>query len=369
MDSLFNIEPEKYWQFTAKYTPEQKKVEIKNRISSNEYIGSEKIDGHYNKLVVDFDGNIRMESRTKSTVTGEYSDKKFHVPHIFDTVKTIPFGSIIIGELYIPNKTSQEVGKILGCKAEKAVDRQNKDYPKMRYYVHDCWYWDGVSLMDKPYSERIKYVRKAYDEYFKKNKYIDIADWKDNPKDIEKLMDDVFSRDGEGIVLVKKDATVNPGKRTSWKTIKVKRELDQHIDCFFTGRVKAATRLYTGKELETWEYWENNKTGKLLPLGSWYDEYIKGDPIEPVTKNYYLDMPGSLEIGVYDKNGEIYPIGFLSGLDDEVKQNASNYAMKPIEVTCMMFTDDGKLRHAKLVKMRDDISPEDCTLDKYFELK
>ena len=80
-------------------------------------------------------------------------------------------------------------------------------------------------------------------------------------------------------------------------------------------------------------------------------------------------MPGSLEIGVYDKNKEIYPIGFLSGLDDEVKQNAKDYAMKPIEVTCMMFTDDGKLRHAKLVKMRDDISPEDCTLDKYFELK
>ena len=85
MDSLFNIEPEKYWQFTAKYTPEQKKVEIKNRISSNEYIGSEKIDGHYNKLVVDFDGKIRMESRTKSTVTGEYSDK--NIPNIIKTMK------------------------------------------------------------------------------------------------------------------------------------------------------------------------------------------------------------------------------------------------------------------------------------------
>ena len=138
MNSLFNIEPEKYWDFTSKYTAVQKKNEIIARIASNEYIGSEKIDGHYNRTVINFDGTMRMESRTKSTVTGEYSDKQFHVPHIAETLKTLPWGTILIGELYIPNTTSQEAGKILGCKAEKAVQRQEKDYPKMRYYVHDC---------------------------------------------------------------------------------------------------------------------------------------------------------------------------------------------------------------------------------------
>ena len=47
MDNLFNIEPERYWQFPVKYTATQKKNEIIARIASNEYIGSEKIDGHY----------------------------------------------------------------------------------------------------------------------------------------------------------------------------------------------------------------------------------------------------------------------------------------------------------------------------------
>ena len=363
MNTLFNLEPEKYWQFPVKYTSEQKKEAILNKIASNEYIGSEKIDGHYNKTVIDFDGSIRMESRTKSTVTGEYSDKQFHVPHISETLKKLPCGTIVIGELYIPNTTSQEVGKILGCKAEKAVSRQEKDYPKVRYYIHDCWFYNCHDLMDSPYEERIEYVKRIY-SLIKNNPYIDIANWKDNPNDINELMESVFSHDGEGIVLVKKNATVAPGKRTAWKTIKVKRELDHHIDCFFTGRAKKAARLYTGKELENWIYWEDTKKDELLPTGNWYNEYMDGMSIEPVTKNYYLKMPGSLEIGVL-KDNQIHPIGFLSGLEDEVKENYPSYAMKPIEVTCMMFTPDGNLRHAKLVRMRDDLTVQDCTWDKY----
>ena len=141
-------------------------------------------------------------------------------------------------------------------------------------------------------------------------------------------------------------------------------ELDHHIDCFFTGRAKKATRLYTGKELENWIYWEDTKKDELLPTGNWYNEYMDGMSIEPVTKNYYLKMPGSLEIGVL-KDNQIHPVGFLSGLEDEVKENYPSYAMKPIEVTCMMFTPDGNLRHAKLVRMRDDLTVQDCTWDKY----
>lgn len=259
MITLFNLDPERYWQFPVKYTATQKKNEIIARIASNEYIGSEKIDGHYNRTVINFDGVMRMESRTKSTVTGEYSDKQFHVPHIAETLKTLPWGTILIGELYIPNTTSQEAGKILGCKAEKAVQRQEKDYPKMRYYVHDCWFCRGTNLMDMPYEFRIQKVKELYDEFLKNNKYIDCANWQSEPNKINELMESVFAHDGEGIVLVKKTATVAPGKRTAWKTIKVKRELDHHIDCFFTGRAKKATRLYTGKELDSWKYWEDTK--------------------------------------------------------------------------------------------------------------
>ena len=368
MESLFNLQPEKYWSFTSKYTPQQQKENIEARIMSNEYIGSEKIDGHYNKTVINFDGELRMESRTLSTVTHSYSDKASHVPHISSILRTLPKGTILIGELYIPHTTSQKKKKILGCKFDKAVARQEKDYPKIRYYIHDCWYYDGKNLMDTPYQERIKYVVKAYNTYLRTNKYISIANWQSEPHKIKELLEDVFARDGEGIVLVRKDATVSPGKRTAWKTLKVKRELDHHIDCFFTGRAKKATRLYTGKELEDWKYWEDIKNGKLLPVGDWFEDYEAGMSIEPVTKNYYQNIPGSLEIGVY-KDNKVYPIGWLSGLEDNIKLNFKKYAMQPIEVTCMQFTPDGNLRHAKLVKFRNDLNPSDCTLDKYLEIQ
>lgn len=366
MENLFELEPEKYWDFTSKYTPERKKEEIRLRILSNEYIGSEKIDGHYNRTVISAEGQFQMQSRTKSTVTGGYADKQFHVPHLAATLRQLPFGTILIGELYIPGTTSQETGKILGCLADKAVKRQEKEFPKLHYYVHDCWYYNGESLMDKPYSERIKYVALAYEMYLKKNPLIERANWQDTPDKIQELLEDVFARDGEGIVLVKKTATVAPGKRTAWKTIKVKRELDHHIDCFFTGRAKRANRLYTGKELESWLYWQDIKSEKLLPPAERFDDYEAGASIEPVTKSYYIGIPGSLEIGVL-KGGEVHPIGFLSGLDEEMKANYADYAMKPCEVTCMMFTPDGNLRHARFVRLRDDIDVSDCTWEKYME--
>ena len=64
--------------------------------------------------------------------------------------------------------------------------------------------------------------------------------------------------------MVRKDAIVSPGKRTAWKTIKVKKELEKEVDCFLTGHYKTPTRLYTGKELRSWIYWEDLKTGNLV---------------------------------------------------------------------------------------------------------
>ena len=41
MTTLFNLDPERYWQFPVRYTAEQQKNEIIARIASNEYIGSD----------------------------------------------------------------------------------------------------------------------------------------------------------------------------------------------------------------------------------------------------------------------------------------------------------------------------------------
>ena len=92
---------------------------------------------------------------------------------------------------------------------------------------------------------------------------------------------------GEGGVIIHKDSKYQPGKRSTKVSLKIKKELQDTIDCFFTGRISSPARDYTGKDIENWKYWENIKTGEKLQ-GALYNDYFNGTmPIEPVTKNYW----------------------------------------------------------------------------------
>ena len=169
---------------------------------------------------------------------------------------------------------------------------------------------------------------------------------------------------GEGIVMTKKGTCPEPGKRPARKTLKVKKEINQTIDCIFTGVGTPPTRTYEGKEIETWKYWENVRTGDKME-GEFYKEYTEGMAIEPVTKPYFHGWVSSLEIGLV-KGNKVVPIGFISGLADEVKANHQKYKGLPIEVTCMEILPTGGLRHAKLVRFRPDLAITDCTWSKVF---
>ena len=89
----------------------------------------------------------------------------------------------------------------------------------------------------------------------------------------------------------------------------------------------------------------------------------------PVTKNWFYGWAGSWQIGAY-RDGKVVPIGKLSGLTDEMKENWKSYTNKIAEVSCMeiMENDDGSkgLRHPKLISVRNDIDPKDCTWEKIF---
>ena len=89
--------------------------------------------------------------------------------------------------------------------------------------------------------------------------------------------------------------------------------------------------------------------------------------IIPVTKPYFNGWAGSLEIGVL--NGErIEPIGYISGLTDEIKANWKDYKGRCIEVAAMeRHQETGGLRHAKFIRFRDDLTIKDCTLEKFNE--
>ena len=363
-----NLESEKYWSFPKSFKGDPKE-ETRNMIFSGNYLGARKMDGAYYRFIKDMDGNMRLQGRSKS-VSGEYLDKLDHVPHLLPYFESLPNGTCLLGEIYFPkNEGSSEVTKIMGCLAPKAIERQEKG-PKLHYYIFDVWAYGGTSYMNKTIEDRIYELDEIYNNWADDGNnersnaiaQINFATYYEGEELWEQLQK-ILAAGGEGIVMTKKGTVPSPGKRTARKTLKVKKEISENIDCFFTGRGTPPTRLYTGKEIETWKYWQNMRTGAKVE-GEMYKEYAAGAALEPITKPYFHGWAGSLEIGVL-KNGEVYPIGYLSGLTDEIKADPGAQRMKCIEVTAMEILPTGGIRHAKLERFRPDLAPTDCTYEKY----
>ena len=340
-------------------------------IFSGDYLGARKMDGAYYRFIKDMDGSMRLQGRSKS-VNGNYLDKLSHVPHLMPYFESLPNGTCLLGEIYFPNKEgSSNVTTIMGCLAPKAIDRQSKG-DKLHYYIFDVWAYDGKSFMNKTIEHRTEQLDQMYNDWcdmvhnelLPSGGYVDFATYVDG-KDLWNLLQRTLANGGEGIVMTKKGTTPAPGKRTARKTLKVKKELQENIDCFFTGRATPPTRLYTGKEIETWKYWIDTRNDARLE-GEHYKLYKEGAPIEPVTKPYFLHMAGSLEIAVM-KDGVETPIGYLSGLSDEIKSNFKAMRGKCIEVAAMEILPTGGIRHGKLNQFRPDLTPMDCTWEKAFE--
>ncbi len=360
MYNFHNLEPQKYWTFgaSAKVDP---RVEAKNMIFSGNYIGARKIDGAFYKFWKDENGNMELLGRSKG-VGGDYLNKIEWVPQLDSFFNALPNGTCLIGEIYFPNNEgSNHVTSIMGCLKEKAINRQENG-DKLHYYIFDVLAYNGESLLNKVIETRVQFLQMIMQAtYETHNNYIEFARYYEGEELWNKLQA-ILTEGGEGIVITKKGTCYQPGKRPARQTLKVKKELQESLDCFFTGHATSPTRIYSGVSLPTWEYWEDPITKEKLK-GNYYREYMNGAPIEPVTKSYFNGMAGSLEIGVL-RDGKVYPIGYLSGLSDEIKSNYKDYTGKCLEVGAMQFTEDNALRHAKMIRLRPDLNIEDCTWEK-----
>lgn len=363
------LESEKYWSFPKSYKKDSK-AETRNMIFSGDYLGARKMDGAYYRFVKDMDGNMVLQGRSRS-VSGEFLNKIDWVPQLHSFFESLPNGTCLLGELYFPtHEGSSEVTKIMGCKTPKAIERQSKD--KLHYYIFDIWAIDGRSLLDVSFEKRVDELD-CLRIYSKPNSLmedrtdlfpeIEFAIYYEGAQLWNKLQC-ILEEGGEGIVITKKTSHAEPGKRTARKTLKIKKEIANTIDCFFTGVGSAPTREYVGKEIEKWQYWENLQTGEKIE-GDFYKEYSEGSPIEPVTKPYFKGWAGSLEIGAI-KGDKIVPIGYLSGLSDEIKSDPKKYKGRVIEISCMEVLKTGGLRHAKMIQFRDDKNWRDCKWEDIF---
>ena len=371
------MEAMKYYAPPSTWSDEKKRENARMKIYSGDWYGAEKKDGYFAKLIKDEDGNIILYSRSRG-VNGKFADKHEWVPHLQPFFDALPNGTCLLGELYLPSQPgSRNITTIMGCLKEKAIARQEKG-EKLHFYVFDCLAYGGISYLNYGAGARFGMISRVLaNEYA----YVTYAVYYSG-KELWLLLQDVLSRGDEGVVITNYNGLYEPGKRPSKTTLKIKKELKQTIDCFFTGIGSAPTKEYTGKEIETWKFWMNQLTGVKMNA-EMYKEYKNGCPIIPITKGYFYGWAGSLEIavlrhkvgsrskirGIEYIDTEVYPIGWLSGLPDEMKANPEKYAFLPMEVTAMEYDSmNHSLRHGKMVGWRKDLGVGDCTFDKLEEI-
>lgn len=333
--------------------------EAKNRIFSSEWMGSRKYDGYFAKFVKDEDGNMFLLSRSRG-VDGSFGEKIDKVPQLIPFFENLPNGCCFLGELYIPGREgSNEVTKLLGSLTPKAIARQTKEEDKIHFYIFDVLAYNNISFMKKPAKERFEFVTNSDNVV-----YVEFAHYETGEK-LWNTLQDVLASGGEGIVITHQDALYSPGSRSKKVTLKVKRELSETIDCYFTGRAAAPKREYSGGYIETWEYWIDSHTDERLPVGShYYEAFMEGKPYMAVTKPYYYHWAGSLEIAV--RNGELdYSLGYIGGLPDEIKANYKDHIHDVVEVGAMQWADESctRLRHGRIVSYRDDKDWIECTIE------
>lgn len=359
------IEPMLIWKL-----PQGKERMFSELCDSKEYFMQEKIDGSFYQFVKT-ENYSYLFGRTVSKTTGILTEKSSNVPHLKKAFEVLPKDTILIGEIYIPGGTSKDTVSIMGCLPNLAIKRQEKE--PIHYYVHDIIFYDGVNLMNEGAESRYQILSKIWELHsLDKYDFLELAKKVDT--DIQKEISKILKAGGEGAVLKKKGYPYIPGKRPAWSTIKVK-QMDS-VDLVCTGLCDA-TMEYTGKELETWPYWEIQQRTEL----GWtryelcqFDKRIRSINFRtvPVTKPYYLGWKTAIKIGAYNDEGILVELGTVSsGLTDEDKQGMAerpeDYLGKVISLDCMSIDKKERtLRHPVFKAWRDDKNPKECTIQNIF---
>ena len=215
--------------------------------------------------------------------------------------------------------------------------------------------YNNESYVSMPFSDRINELNNICKTH--PHEYVEYAEYFCGEELWNKLQM-ALAEGREGMVIMRSDAKVYFKRTPARVSLKIKKELTETIDCFVIG-ANAPTRLYNGKEIESWKYWEDCRTGELYNK-IMYKEYAAGAAIEPVTKNYFNKWAGSLKLGLMKNGKEIY-FGDLSGLTEEILSNWKDYIGKVVEVGGMEIDkESGHIRHPRFMKWREDKTKQEC---------
>lgn len=325
------------------------------------------------------DSYARVFSRRISKQTDWYCENTDSVPHLRDLCIPELKGTIIDGEMFIPNRPFKDVSSTLNCLPDKAIQRQ-QELGNVVFHAFDIIYYKGILVRKLPLYKRKKLLEKvvntinspyvemvAYQKcgqkisllpYYKTHKnpykldipketyptlYRELKEHKDKSGDNfspKALYEYIVATGGEGVII--KDINGQYNYKRGREYQKIKKFLTKELILIgFT----EPTREYTGKfPNDFWEYWENEK-GKLVPVGNVWKQKLTAtiminNGYTPVTRHYYFRQVGQMVLGVIIKQHEYDSIpkskqGTLHNI------NLNGYTYTVMEVCeCSGFDDD-----------------------------
>jgi hypothetical protein len=347
----------RYWSFAKSYKGDKWK-EIKAAAISGNYVASRKRDGVYERFVKDDDGNLFMLSRDRG-VNGHFANKIDWVPQFYTFLNELPNGTCFTAEVCLMNnEEARQTITILGCLKDKALERQK--ITPLCMYIFDIYCYNGQDFRKSPITDRIKVMDTYFKPLVENNTYVHYSEYYTGDAILEQL-NDILESGGEGMVLTHKNAQIYDKRTPARITIKVKKEIRDTVDVFLTGKYEEPTKLYTGKSISTWAYWIDKDDNRIHQPKNTTD-------LTPVTKNYFYNFAGSIEIAVYDEKKDIViPLGLVSGIPDTLKEeivvNNENCIHRVFEFNGMDFnTDTMRFRHGKIVRERTDKKWNECSI-------
>ena len=298
---FYNLEAQRYYAPPASWSIEKRKENAMNKIFSGEWWGSQKRDGCFYMCGRNMDGEIFVRPRAKNT-KGEFVNKVDWVPHLHDFFYSLKPGTVFLAELYLPrDEQAKSTSSIMNSLQSKGVKRQEKEEDKLILYIFDILANDGESYINMKAIDRFLTLNDYWRNY--PHKYIEWAEYV-NGKELWDMLQTILANGYEGVVITYQEATYQPGKRSNKVSLKIKKELQDTVDCIVIG-ANAPTREYNGKEVETWEYWFNTLTNEKILASEYFAQnhesiyklYSEGGLVEPVTKNWFYGWAVSWKLG------------------------------------------------------------------------
>lgn len=365
-----------------------------SHLSDLENYIEEKFDGtratcHFEK------GGARVFSRRISKKTNWFTENTDSLPHIHEIDIPELYGSVIDGEIFIPDRPFKDISATLNCIWDKAIERQN-ELGFAVLHTFDILYYNGVSVKHMKLKDRKVLLRKLMSVLEKHGikcieevKYYPCGTELFDPK---KYYESIVARGGEGVIIKNKNGIYEHKRSKAF--LKIKKFYTR--ECILLN-FSEPTKYYDGKFPDDhWDYWETPEGSNLIMSSHSAKKLIK-QGYKPLTRYYYNKWKGNMIFGVIIANDDIPKldkkkehviedfhitdeygdehiykvliVGECSGFDDEVRKHLSNSDKgRVIEVKCNeIFKDTGKMRHPRFLRFRDDKSVYSCNYRNHIE--